>query len=150
LLWQPYQVTDLNDQIDSSSGWVLNDAQDINEHGDIVGYGTLAGDTRAFVLVASSLPSLRIGDAVVAEGANGMVSASFTVTLLGASTDTVTVNYATADGSAAAGSDFEAVSGTLTFNPGESSQTITVLVDGDTRDEFDEGFSVILSSPANA
>src|SRR5262249_12602825 len=115
-----------------------------------VGVGTIGGESHAFLLVSSSVPSLRIGDAVVTEGNSGTVSASFTVTLLGASTDTVTVSYATADGSAAAGSDYEAVSGTLSFAPGETSRTIAVLVDGDTRDEFDESFSVILSSPTNA
>src|SRR5262249_36379119 len=62
----------------------------------------------------------------------------------------VTVQYATADGTASAGSDYQATSGTLTFAPGETSKTIAVSVIGDIIDESDETFSVNLSAPANA
>src|SRR5205823_13043755 len=59
-------------------------------------------------------------------------------------------NYATADGTAMAGSDYQATSGTLTFMPGETQKTVTVSVIGDTANEPDETFFVRLSSPSNA
>src|SRR5207249_9244485 len=63
----------------------------------------------------------------------------------------VTVNYSTADGSATAGSDYLATSGTLTFTPGGPlSQTITVPVLGDTLAESSEYFTVYLYNPAGA
>jgi Calx-beta domain len=97
-------------------------------------------------------PALRISDAVsVTEGDSGTVEAIFIVTLINPPTDeTVTVDYATADGSGTAGSDYQAASGTLTFAPGETSQTIIVLVNGDVLNEADETFFVNLSSPVNA
>src|SRR5207247_7108928 len=73
------------------------------------------------------------------------------VSLSTASGQTVTVPYATADGTATlAGSDYQAASGTLTFAPGIISKTISVLVNGDTVTEPDETFVVNLSSPTNA
>ena len=92
----------------------------------------------------------RIDDATVTEGNTGTVAATFTVTLSAASTQTITVDYATADGTATAGSDYQAASGTLTFAPGETSKTITVLVNGDRLAEPNETFFVNLSSPTNA
>jgi hypothetical protein len=59
----------------------------------------------------------------------------------------ITVNYSTSDGSATAGSDYTAVSGTLNFPEGSSSKTITVPVSDDSLVEGDETFSVILSNP---
>jgi hypothetical protein len=93
---------------------------------------------------------LRIDDISVTEGNTGTRDATFTVTLSFASTEPVTVAYATADGSATAGSDYRAASGTLTFAPGETSKTITVLVNGDRLGEPNETFFVNLSSPTNA
>jgi chitinase len=72
------------------------------------------------------------------------------VNLSGPSDGTVTVNYATADGSALAGSDYQANSGLLTFNPGQTSRTVTVLVNGDRVGEPNETFSINLSGPTNA
>src|SRR5262245_50319814 len=70
-------------------------------------------------------PTLSINDVSVTEGNDGTTSAVFTVTLSRASSQTVTVNYATADGSATtANNDYMAASGTLTFAPGQTSQTI--------------------------
>src|SRR5438552_650432 len=76
--------------------------------------------------------------------------ATLKVTLSGVSSESVTVKWATADGTAAAPSDYAAASGTLTFAPGESSQTINVLINGDTINEPDEMAFVNLSSPSNA
>src|SRR5437773_10340082 len=62
----------------------------------------------------------------------------------------VLVRYATANGTATAGSDYGAASGTLTFAPGVATQNVAVLVNGDTTVEPDETFVVTLSSPTNA
>lgn len=74
---------------------------------------------------------------------------TFTVALSAASGKTVTVDYATANDTAVAGSDYIATSGTLTFAPGEISKTITVQVKGDITDELDETFLVNLSGETN-
>jgi hypothetical protein len=86
----------------------------------------------------------------VTEGNAGTTNAVFTVSLSPASTNTVTVHYASADGTATAGSDYTALSGTLTFAPGDTSKTITAAVNGDTINEPDETFVVNLSNPSNA
>src|SRR5262249_47123332 len=65
------------------------------------------------------------------EGNSGTTSVTFTVPLSFASTEPVTVQFATANGSATAGSDYRVATGTLTFSPGETGKTITVLVYGD-------------------
>lgn len=63
---------------------------------------------------------------------------------------TVTVDFATFDGVAKAGSDYMAQTGTLTFTPGQTSRTITLVILNDQRDEPSEAFSVVLSDPTNA
>jgi hypothetical protein len=95
-------------------------------------------------------PSLVINNVSVTEGNTGTQNAVFTVTLSAASGQTVTVNYATANGTATAGSDYVARSGTLTFNPGTTTQTIPVTVNGDTVVEANETFVVNLSGATNA
>jgi hypothetical protein len=71
-------------------------------------------------------PSLRIGDVTVAEGNTGTRTATFAVTLSAASGQAVTASFATANGTAAAGSDYQATTGTVTFAPGETTKTITI------------------------
>lgn len=95
-------------------------------------------------------PSVVINDVTIAEGNSGSVSANFSVRLLAPSTNTVSVNFATANGSAIANSDYLPVNGTLTFNPGETSKIISVSVTGDTSIESNETFFVNLSSAINA
>lgn len=95
-------------------------------------------------------PTLRIGDRTVTEGNTGTASGTFTVTLSAPSTQPVTVAYTTGNGSATAGSDYQAASGTLTFAPGETTKTIAVPVIGDRLVELNETFVVNLSSPTNA
>jgi hypothetical protein len=95
-------------------------------------------------------PTISIGDVTVKEGNSGTTNATFNVILSAPSALQVAVNYATADGTATAGSDYQATSGTLTFAPGQTSKTITVLVNGDTSVEQDETFFVNLSNPTNA
>jgi hypothetical protein len=94
--------------------------------------------------------TLSINDVTVSEGNSGTTSAVLTVTLSPASTSTVTVNYATANGTAAAGSDYVAQSSTLTFTPGQTSKTVGIVVNGDTSVEPNETFFVNLSAPVGA
>jgi hypothetical protein len=108
------------------------------------------GDGEIFLTKLTTDPMATINSVSVTEGNAGTVSATFTVSLSTASTKTVTVNWATADGNATAGSDYHAASGALTFAPGETSRTITVLVDGDTLNEADETFFVNLNGAVNA
>ena len=96
------------------------------------------------------VPLVTINDVAVAEGNSGTVNANFTVTLSTTSPDIVTVDYATADGTATAGSDYVAGSGQVTFQPGETTQPIAVAVNGDTIDEANETFVVNLSNASNA
>lgn len=95
-------------------------------------------------------PTVAINDLTITEGAGGTSVANFTVLLSPASSDTVTVNYATADNTAVAGSDYVATSGTVTFTPGQRSQTVSVTINGDTTFEPNETLNVNLSNPANA
>ena len=78
------------------------------------------------------------------------VARSFTVTLSEASAKTVTVNYATADGTANAANDYISTSGPLTFNPGITSLTVPVTMVQDAIDEAHETFTLALSGEANA
>ena len=96
-------------------------------------------------------PRLSVSDATITEGDSGPTAATFTVTLSPASSQTVTVDYATADGTAtAAGLDYTTASGPLTFAPGETSKTVTVDVLGDTLPEANETFTLNLSNAAGA
>ncbi len=101
-------------------------------------------------VASSPFPTLSSNNVSVTEGNSGTTNANFTVSLSASSTNTVTVNFATANGSAAAGSDYVATSGTLTFAPGTTSQNITVQVNGDSSVEPNENFFVNLSNPTNA
>jgi hypothetical protein len=94
-------------------------------------------------------PTMRINNVRVTETHSGTVTATFTVRLSIASTRSTGVNFATANGSATAGSDYTAAGGTLTFQPGQTTRTITVTVRGDTLKEANETFFVNLSGPTS-
>ena len=106
------------------------------------GQGTIVND--------DAVPALTVGDVSVTEGNNLTTTATFTVSLSAASGQTITVNYATADGTANAGSDYVARSGTLTFAPGTTTQNVAVTINGDTTVEPDETFTLNLSGASNA
>lgn len=95
-------------------------------------------------------PALTISDAVVEEGQSGQTAIVFTVSLSKTSSKPVSVNFATADGTAEAGSDYASKAGLLTFAPGEKSKSIKVLVNGDSDIEAHEWFAVNLSGARNA
>ncbi len=96
------------------------------------------------------LPSLSINSVSAIEGDRGQTKFTFTVSLSAASSQTINVQYATQDGSALAGSDYKAASGTLSFSPGLTSRTITVLIYADRTYEANENFYLNLSNPTNA
>ena len=93
-------------------------------------------------------PALSVADARAEEGADATLD--FAVTLAPARTAAVTVAYATADGTATAGTDYTATSGTLTFAAGETSKTVSVPVLDDDHDEGAETLTLTLSSPSGA
>ncbi|NIM58861.1 MAG: hypothetical protein GTO16_07965, partial [Candidatus Aminicenantes bacterium] len=92
-------------------------------------------------------PALSINDVIVNENDG---AATFTMSLSNPSSFPVTVNYSTADGTAIAGEDYTANSGTLTFNPGETANTVSIPIIDDLIYEGDEAFYLNLSNPANA
>src|SRR5262245_53712571 len=81
------------------------------------------------------------------EGNSGLTAFAFTVSLSVAYDVPVTVDYATAGGSATSGSDYQFASGTLTIPAGQTSGVITVMVNGDRLGESNETFLVNLSNP---
>ncbi len=95
-------------------------------------------------------PSIRISDVTKAEGKRGTTYFSFTVTLSFSTDVPVTVQYATANGTAKATEDYVATSGTLSFAPGETTRSIVVAVKGDSKKEANETFFVRLSMAVNA
>ncbi len=111
---------------------------------------TIADGLGVGTIVNDDSPALSVDNVAVTEGDSGTASATFTVSLSAASGQTVTVNYATANGSATAGSDYVAASGTLTFPPGSTTQSLPVTVNGDTAIEPTETFLVNLSGATNA
>ncbi len=132
-------------------------ARDFNGDGwlDAATANPAANSTSVFpndgIWPSPSAPSITIGDDVaVTEGHAGTVDATFTVRLWPAPAQTVTVRFSTADDGAAAGSDYQAVSRTLIFAPGETTRTVIVRVNGDRLAEPTESFSVHLSDATNA
>ena len=100
----------------------------------------LAESARSFACNSMVDPALAINDLTIVEGNAGTSVATFNVGLSPASSQTVTVNFATANNTASAGTDFVATSGTLTFAPGQTSRPITVTINGDTTFEPNETF----------
>ena len=98
-----------------------------------------------------ALPTLSVNSPKVAEGNTGAGNTlDFVVTLSAASTQTVTVNYATVGATATEGTDYAKTAGTLTFLPGETTKTVRVAVVGDTIVEGDETLTLKLSAPVGA
>ena len=90
---------------------------------------------------------LSVADARVSEAEDG-ATLDFAVTLARASPETVSVGYATADGTATADEDYEPDSGTLTFLAGETSKTVSVAVLDDGHDEGEQTLTLRLSNAA--
>jgi PKD repeat protein len=94
-------------------------------------------------------PEVRFSAATGASAENSG-TATLVVTLSAASGKSITVNYATSNGTATAGSDYTATSGTLTFAPNETSKSFPVTILDDTTDEPDETITLALTTPTNA
>jgi hypothetical protein len=95
-------------------------------------------------------PSFSIDDVSVTEGNAGATGATFSISLSRPSSQTIMVNFATADGTAVAGSDYLPASGVLTFAPGITRLPLTITVNDDTNVELNETFFVNLTNPVNA
>jgi hypothetical protein len=108
--------------------------------------GAKIADGTGAITILDDEPRLSISDVSDSEGNDGTKSFEFIVSLSSAHNEVVTVEFATADGSATAGSDYIAKSGTLNFGVNETSQTITVDVIGDRLPEPNKTFFVILSN----
>jgi hypothetical protein len=109
------------------------------------------GEGMGTIVDNDPLPVLDAADSVVPEANAGQSTvASVDVTLTGATEKPVHVDYATADGSATAPDDYASASGTLTFAPGQTVQTVQVTVAGDDAVEGDETFSLNLSNADEA
>ncbi len=103
------------------------------------------------ILDDDATPAISINDVSLTEGNNDQKQFNFTVSLSNPSAQTITLEYDTADDTATAGSDYDAATNqTVTFAPGETEKTITVLVTGESSVEADETFTVDLSNPTNA
>ncbi len=94
-------------------------------------------------------PFVSVGDVYLTEGNTGTTNAVFTVSLSAAFNQPISINYSTVDGTATAGSDYQAIAGVLSFNSGETRKTLTVLINGDRLAESSEHFLVNLSNPSN-
>jgi hypothetical protein len=95
-------------------------------------------------------PQLSIGIVAVAEGSSGVTDFVLTVTSSVAASSNLTATFTTADGTATAGSDYTASSGTLTIAAGSTTANITIAVNGDAVVEADETFTVTLSNVSGA
>ena len=99
--------------------------------------------------LAKDFPLASIADKALNEGNSGTSIMKFKVTLDHSSSETIKIKYRTADMTAIAGNDYVATQGTLTFQPGQTSKYISVTINGDTRNESNEKFKVLLSNPSN-
>ena len=133
-------------QVEGNETFMVNLANASNATiADTQGVATLINDDSTF-----ARPQISINDVSVIEGDSGAINAIFTVQLSAASSQTVSVNYATADDTATAGLDYTAQSGILTFSPGQVSKTITIPISGDLLNEINETFQINLTNPVNA
>lgn len=124
-----------------------NNAQDV-EGGVVTGNAAtsgILGDLNAYL---TSLPSLSIDNVSVIEGLN--TYAELTVSLSPASTNTVTVDFTTADNTAVSNTNYVTTSGTLTFSPNTTTKTIRIPIVDNTQPDNGSTFYVDLSNPTNA
>ena len=128
--------------LDDGSTWVH-----LSSSSTSPGYALSASSAE---ISGAPLAELSITDVALAEGDSGATDFVFTVSLSQSSDTEVTVEYATVDGTATAGSDYTAAGGQLTFAPGQTERTVTVAVVGDATIEPDETFTIELSQASGA
>ncbi|MBP9850042.1 MAG: hypothetical protein KBC58_11460, partial [Flavobacterium sp.] len=115
--------------------------------------GTVSGNAATSGLLSelnaylATFGKLSVADVSVNEGAG---TATVTVTLSASSTNVITVAYTTSNGTATAGQDYTATSGTLTFTAGQTSRTFTISIINDITVESTETINITLSDPTNA
>ena len=148
-------VTTLNHLIPQDSGLHIAYAHAINNAGQIAATAFDAqGRYHAVLLTPGTAPppspGITIFDVSLTEGQNGTQTALFSVRLSFESTRDVTIGYSTANGTATAGTDYDAASGTLTIPAGQLIRTIAVTVRGDRKREPDEVFYMNLANPTGA
>lgn len=113
--------------------------------------GNPGSDANPVDLVIDTLvPEVSIGDVTLMEGDSGTTQARLSVTLSSASSRSVSVGYVTQDVTAKAGTDYTRSSGIITFEPGQTLQTVTIPVLADRVVEDDEVFDVVLNRPVRA
>ncbi|MFN6162793.1 MAG: Calx-beta domain-containing protein [Planctomycetota bacterium] len=112
--------------------------------------GSTYGIQNGSLFALGQTPRMSINSATIAEGTGGKTTATFVVSLNYPRREAISVHWATQGGSALQGTDYTAGSGTLTFNPGIMSQTITVEINPDALNESQETFFVNLDTPVNA
>jgi len=149
-------VTNLNTLI-PQSGIHLMSATAISNNGRIAGIAVDAqARYHAFLLTPgveeNPVIYANIGDVDIVEGNSGARPVGLPVTLSPAPKQPVTVSFATGvtGGSATAGNDYQATAGTITFAAGQTTATISVMVNGDRKRESDESFFVTLSAAQGA
>jgi uncharacterized repeat protein (TIGR01451 family) len=135
-------IGDLIDEANETVTVTLSNNTGQSSIGDGTATGTINDDDGA--------PTIVIGDVTLPEGNAGTTAFTFTVTLSNLSASPVTVDYATAPGTATAGVDYNTTSGTAVIDPGTLTTTITVNVIGEVAFEPNETFVVNLTNPTNA
>jgi hypothetical protein len=119
--------------------------------GEIWSTGGIQGATFTFLpdhVYRQQVPSIAINDARVLEGDSGTKNMTFTVSLSAPAPITTTVHFATANGTAVSGADYNQTAGTVTFTAGQDTKTINVAIVGEKIAEADETVLVNLSSPS--
>jgi subtilisin-like proprotein convertase family protein len=119
---------------------------------------TLSGATAGTITDANAIgmitnddnATVYVNDASIAEGNSGTKTLAFTVRLVPSSAGVVSMQYATANGTALAATDYEAATGTLTFAPSTTTQSVSITISGDTQVEPDETFFVNVSNVTGA
>jgi len=129
---------DLLDEPNEAFSFLLSNPQNA-----VIGRST----ARATIEDDDDPPTVNIGDVTVVEGASGTRSAVFTLTLSAPAGQRTRVRYTTVDGSATAGSDYVAKSGEVVFEPGLTTRTVPIVINGDTVAEPTETFFVDLNTP---
>jgi Calx-beta domain-containing protein/VCBS repeat protein len=143
---KPVQITVLND-----STFEGNETFSLNISNPSAGAQLLSPSSAVINIIDNDpRPGISIDDATVTEGPMGTISiVNVQVRLSNPSIETVSVQYATSNGTAIAGADYVAANGTLTFAPLETTKTIPITVNGDGVLESGEVFFVNLSAPSN-
>ena len=129
------------------SGLLANQTYYYRCYAENAGGADWADSTASF---RTEIPSLSVLDVTLAEGDSGARNAEFTVVPSSVSGTDLSVNYATANGTAESGTDYQAASGRLSIDAGQPSGLVSVLVNGDIENEWPfESFHLDLDNPTN-